>query len=177
MFTKKRLSCLVQMPQAAAVMAVMCLGALLFALVMEYGFGFEPCILCLWQRVPYVLAALFSAVAWFSKSRVWVKRFLILCLLCFSFETGLAVFHSGVERHWWSGTSGCAIEPMNETDPQSIREKLMHMAVARCDQISWMFLGLSMTNYNVAFSFGLLGFSGLVFWRFRDREATKASGR
>ena len=155
-FVEKCLS----LPLAAKLLFVTSLGSLVFALIMEYGFGLQPCILCLWQRVPYVVVAVLALGAglWRPYGRQSVIL-LSLCAAAFLAGMGLAIFHSGVELHWWTGTSGCAVEPLVGTSPDDVREALLRTVAPRCDQIAWTFLGLSMTNYNVAFSLALAFFS------------------
>ena len=38
------------------------LGALVMALIGQYAFGLEPCILCLYERVPWAAAAVVAAI-------------------------------------------------------------------------------------------------------------------
>ena len=42
--------------------------ALANAYIAEYGFGLEPCILCLYQRVPYAVAGVLGLAALFVPS-------------------------------------------------------------------------------------------------------------
>ncbi len=147
------------MPKAAAIILAASLFSLGFVFIMQYGFNYQPCILCLWQRVPYGLAIIFSLLCLIPGLRRHAPILLGLCALTFLIGAGLAVFHTGVERHWWLGTSGCAIAPLDGNSVEDLREQLLHMAVARCDQISWTFLGLSMTNYNIVWSLVLAAFS------------------
>jgi disulfide bond formation protein DsbB len=72
---------------------------------------------------------------------------------------GLAIFHTGVELHWWLGTSGCAVEPLNGASSADLREALLHTVTPRCDQIAWTILGFSMTNLNVGLSLALAFFA------------------
>ena len=48
---------ILSMLMAAQLLLAASLAALLFALVMQFGFGLEPCLLCLWQRVPFGVTA------------------------------------------------------------------------------------------------------------------------
>lgn len=137
-------------------------AALLFALVFQYGFGFDPCILCLWQRVPFVAAFLLAALSLAPGLRKVAPVFLALCAGAFLIGAGLALFHTGVERHWWLGTSGCAITPLNGATPADLRTALLGTPTAHCDEISWSFLGLSMANYNIPLSLLLGGFAALA---------------
>jgi disulfide bond formation protein DsbB len=146
------------MPKSAlALMAASALG-LIFAFVMQYGFHYEPCILCLWQRVPYVAVFVFAGLALIPSLRPYAHVLLGLCAIAFMIGAGLALFHTGVERHWWLGTSGCAITPLSGASVEDLRTQLLHTVVARCDEISWTLLGFSMANYNMALSLLLAAF-------------------
>jgi disulfide bond formation protein DsbB len=151
------------MPKLAILIFSATIFALLFVFTMQYGFDLQPCVLCLWQRVPMGLAAALSLAALLWKPYGnHTQVLLALCALAFIVETGLALFHTGVELHWWLGTSGCAIQPLNGNSAEDLRTQLLHTVVARCDQISWTFLGLSMANWNVPFSAMLAVFSGIA---------------
>ena len=147
------------MPRAAWALLAAAIAELGFALVMQYGFGYEPCVLCLWQRVPYGAAIAFAALASLPPCHPYARQLLGLCGIVFLAGAGLALFHTGVERHWWLGTSGCAVVPLNASSVEDLRTKLLQMTVARCDEISWRFLGLSMANWNIPDSLLLAGFS------------------
>ncbi|HEU0118508.1 MAG TPA: disulfide bond formation protein B [Alphaproteobacteria bacterium] len=156
------------MPTAAMVIAVAAILALAFVFILQYGFGVEPCILCLWQRVPYGVAIAASLVAWlwqpYSKQ---TQGLLALCALAFTVSTGLAIFHTGVEQHWWLGTNGCAVVPLHGASVEDLRTQLLHTVVAHCDQISWTFLGLSLANWNLPLSLALALFSFAALQRSR----------
>jgi disulfide bond formation protein DsbB len=150
------------MPKAARLIVIASVIALLFAFTMQYGFGLQPCVLCLWQRVPFGAALVLAGLACLKPLYPYARALLGFCALAFLAGTGLAVFHTGVELHWWLGTSGCALTPLNGNGVEDLRTQLLHMAVARCDQISWTFLGLSMANYNVVWSLALALFALLA---------------
>ena len=84
-------------PRAAWIILAAAVGALGFALVMQFGFGVKPCLLCLWQRVPFVVTGLLALTALVWKPydrRTQVILFLIAAV--FVVGTGLAIFHTGV---------------------------------------------------------------------------------
>jgi disulfide bond formation protein DsbB len=156
------------MPKTAWLIFAAAVGALLFVFTMQYGFDVRPCVLCLWQRAPFAVAggAALIACLW-RPYKTQTHILLLICAAAFAVGAGLAIFHTGVELHWWLGTSGCAIQPLNAASVEDLRTALLHTVVARCDQISWTFLGLSMANWNVPLSTGLAGFSFLAAMRAR----------
>lgn len=158
-FRRAGITDIFEMPQAARLVLFASALALAFALTMQLGLHFEPCILCLWQRAPFAIAILLSATALIPGLRPQASALLNLCSLAFLIGAGLAVFHTGVEQHWWLGTSGCAITPLKGASAGDLRQQLLHTVVARCDQVNWTFLKLSMANWNVLYSLSLAAFS------------------
>ncbi len=129
------------------------------ALTAEVAFGLEPCILCIYQRIPFAGAALISllGIALYKKNKVFAAPLVGLCGLLFLANSAIALYHSGIERHWWrSAFEGCAVPNMGD-DPQSMLENILSAPTARCDEIPWAdpIFGLSMANYNVVLCFGL----------------------
>lgn len=136
--------------------------SLMTALIAQYVFGLQPCPLCLYQRVPYVLTALLGigglALLYRHEGTRFSAPLTALCGFIFLAESAIAFYHSGVERHWWkSFLEGCAAD----FDPGKSAADLMALfdnkPAVRCDAIPWAdpFFGLSMANYNAALSLGL----------------------
>lgn len=143
---------------ALRLLALAALGSLLFVYVAEYGFDLQPCYLCLWQRGPYFALLAITIGVLLRPTDKMIALAIAFAAVALASGLGLAVFHSGVERHWWAGTEQCALRPLNGGGELSLREQLLQTPVARCDQISWSLFGLSMTNYNALLSLGLLGY-------------------
>jgi disulfide bond formation protein DsbB len=90
-------------PARTAPLAIAILGAatLIGAWIFQYGFGLQPCPLCLEQRYAYYfaipLAGLLAAGVSFGASRkVLVLGFLAIAGLM-AWNAGLGAYHSGVE--------------------------------------------------------------------------------
>jgi disulfide bond formation protein DsbB len=126
--------------------------ALAGALVGQYGFDLHPCELCIYQRIPFVLICMIGVVIILKPS--WVKPLTILSSALFFINTCIAFYHSGVERKWWAGLSGCSTPDMSGSI-EDVLKRIQETSVVRCDEIPWDFLGLSMANYNVVYCLGL----------------------
>ncbi|MBC7953655.1 MAG: disulfide bond formation protein B [Rhodospirillaceae bacterium] len=128
--------------------------ALATAYVAQYGFGLRPCVLCLAQRVPFALAGILAALALLGPVGERVRRGLIvLAGLAFLVNSGIAVYHVGVEQKWW--VSSCV---PTESGPVSVTDMAALMAKpveARCDEPAWQWNGITMAAMNIAFSGGL----------------------
>lgn len=122
-------------------------AALFFgALIFQFGFGVEPCAMCYWQRWPHRLGIVIGAVGGFIPKPLiaWAGA------LNMAVSTGLAAFHSGVERHWWDGPASCTSRGMDLLNSDcGLLDPNCGAPIVLCDEISWQFLGLSMANYNV----------------------------
>ena len=148
-----------QMPRhlapAIAVASAIILSA---AYISQYGFGLKPCILCLYQRVPYTLNITLGILAFLASFRYPRLATLVIYLAALSFLTGAAIagFHVGVEQGWWKGLPSCGgdIMPQN-VSVEELRQAMMHQAIVRCDQPAWVLFGISMAGYNFAMSLAL----------------------
>lgn len=136
-------------------------GAFLF----QYVGGLAPCELCLAQRYPYgvtialsILALLFARGAGRGRGRA---ALLLLCALAFAIGAGIAVFHVGVEHHWWEGTAACTGNGSAAAagSLEALRAQIMSQPIVRCDKIAWSLFGLSLAGYNVLISIALAAFS------------------
>ena len=126
-------------------------GMLMAAYIAQYGFGLEPCELCLFQRIPYAVAIGLGVI---SLAVAAPRALLGLIGLCFLTGMGLAIFHVGVEQHWWQGLSSCSAK-LDASDIEKLREQIINGPRARCDDIAWQMFGISMAGYNALASAGL----------------------
>ncbi len=144
-----------------------------FALVSQYGFGFAPCVLCLWQRLPYALIALLALIS-LALNPKYTPWFLGAIAALYLTEAGLAFFHIGVQAGWWEGTRGCGFQA-TAGDIQALYEQIKNAPIARCNEVKWRLFGFSMAAYNFAIALGLTAFTVLqalvqrVWWTDRPQ--------
>lgn len=118
-------------------------SALAVAYLLQYGFGFEPCQLCFWQRYPYMAAIAVAVVGVISR---YVRLALLALVLLFLIGAGIAVYHVGVEQGVWALPAGCATVD-GATSVAELRAQLATQAPA-CDQVTVSLLGLSLSAWN-----------------------------
>jgi len=158
------------------IMIIMSIISLASAYTAEYGVGLQPCILCLYQRIPFALAVLISGFGLIATRKGWMKdkKPAIITLavnagLMFA-NSAIAFYHTGVERHWWvSAIEGCKVP--REFTPGNFMEAIIHAPAVPCDVIPWQdpILGLSIANINVGYSAGLGVFCVLAIYFIRRR--------
>jgi disulfide bond formation protein DsbB len=148
--------------------AVFSAAALGMAFISQYAYGLHPCILCIYQRVPYALIILFGVLglAFSRSSPRAVHLFTGLTALTFLANAIIAFYHTGVERKWWTSfLEGCSV-PSLEGNITDVLAQIAATPVVRCDEIPWTdpVIGLSMANYNVLFCL-VLALAAFIAWR------------
>ena len=134
-------------------------GALGLAYTAEHAFGLEPCALCIYQRVPYVIAGVLAAVALgLSADRRSQARLVGLCGGVFLVGLGLAAYHVGVEQHWWASPV-CGGSPAADMTLEEMQAELTAKPSRPCDRVDWTLFGLSIAGYNGIASLGFAAFS------------------
>ena len=91
-----------------ALILAVSLAALAAAFAGQYLVGLEPCVLCLWQRVPFAAAAVIAGIGLLAPVAGGQSLLLAgLTAVIFALGGALAFYHVGVQQHWWSSLAGC----------------------------------------------------------------------
>lgn len=133
------------------------------ALLSQFGFGFHPCEMCLYQRIPYSVVALLGLwvlLGTFSHSKVRVV--LWIALLLWLIEAGLAFYHVGIEEGWWESATGCTNNSAAGASVDDIRAAIMKGPLVSCKDVALRVLGLSMAGWNVLYALGLAVVAGVA---------------
>ena len=129
-----------------------CQISLLSALVVFLAYIVEvfakvpPCELCIYQRIPYFLVVFFGVIFFILKKKT---VFLFLTLILFIINFLLSFFHSLVERGFVNYNSSCTSNNNNFEDIESLRKSLENTPIAKCDEIIFSVMGLSLANINL----------------------------
>lgn len=146
------------------------MGALAGAYIAQYGFAMKPCILCLYQRVPYfvILALAFPALFLARKAQAIL---LILCAIAAFSDVGIAAYHVAVEQKLIVQETSCAEDVAPSNSIEELRAQLMGTPHVACDKPQFVFLGISMAGWNLLYSLGLALFI-LLFLRKNNNSET-----
>ena len=136
------------------------------ALGFEHLGGLAPCVLCMDQRYAH-LAALVAGLAAAATSGGMAGRiFLALGLGALVAGAGIAIFHVGVEQHWWRGTEACGSALAASGDVDALLAQIQAAPVVRCDAVAWSLFGISMAGWNALASLAAAGILAFVAdWR------------
>src|SRR5258705_12907901 len=148
---------------AAIVVALGAMATLLGAWFFQYALGYDPCPLCLQQRIPYYitipLAVIVAYGALKGAPHRWLALGLALIALTMLVGAGLGLYHAGVEWKWWAGPTTCGT--VSELGSGNLLERVQTTRVVRCDEAAWRFLGISLAGYNVLIALALAGIAAL----------------
>ncbi len=146
------------------IMPLVMAGVSAFALSMAYSAQYivrlDPCILCIIQRVPYMIIIVLGLLAFMLSFQCKKCAAPLIGLIGLTFLTNslIAFYHTGVEQHWWKSIlEGCAVPDMIGDMDQILASIQGRTEAAPCDVIPWSdpILDFSMANYNIVFCLGL----------------------
>jgi disulfide bond formation protein DsbB len=145
----------------------------------QYALGYQPCHLCLQERIPYyiaIVAALAAGLVMRNGETGAVPLALIgVCALAFAVNAGLSGFHAGVEYKWWPGPSTCTGGGLVSNSLDALTSELNSgQRIPQCDNAAWTLFGISLAGYNMLISLGLLILSLLPFARLHAMREVKA---
>lgn len=157
-------------------LALMSVAALGVALVGERFFAIDPCILCLYQRIPYIIVAAVATAALILRLSPWLRQVAIfVCALVLIAGAALAFYSVGVEERWWAGVPGCEGTIPTIASPQDLQDLLKQPAggLRACTDNVWRLFGLSLAAYNVVLQLAAAATAVVVprlaWWNRSDR--------
>ena len=127
--------------------------------------GFKPCELCFLERYAFYAGAPIAALtAWLaSRSAHGVARALFVVIaLIFLANVGLAVYHVGVEQHWWQGPTACTGSLSGPVDVNDLAKAVNAEPVVPCDVVPLRILGLSLAGWDVVVSAAMAIYAALA---------------
>ena len=124
----------------------LCLLTIVFAYIVEIFAKVPPCKLCIYQRIPYLIIIFLGFAFLIFKKEI---IFIYLSLLIFFINFFISIFHSLVERGFVNYSSSCTSNNNNFEDIESLRQSLENTPIAKCDEIIFSVMGLSLANINL----------------------------
>ena len=123
---------------------------LMSAFFIEYVLGYQPCNLCILERIPYVIAIVIILLNY--KFSQFEKIFLVLLVIVFLTATILSVYHFGIEQGFIEESLVCDLKNGSEaTSKEEILKQSQEQKVS-CKDVTFKIFGLSLTTYNIVIS-------------------------
>ena len=138
--------------------------ALISAYFIEYVLGYQPCNLCLYERVPYFLAILILLVNF--KYTKLEKHFIFFLIIIFFIATLLSLYHLGIEQGLIEESLLCNLEKgTNIIDKNEILKQLQQKIIS-CKDVTFKIFGLSLTSYNILMSLLISVGTGKIYFKY-----------
>ena len=115
----------------------------------QYLLGYQPCNLCIIERIPYILTIIILILNYkFKKDQTFYS---ILLLLVFSFSFLISVYHFGIERGFLEESTVCVSKNVDLITKDEILKSLQEVNIS-CKDVTFKIFGLSLTTYNMIIS-------------------------
>jgi|TARA_B110000003_G_scaffold234628_1_gene238433 disulfide bond formation protein DsbB len=142
--------------------------ALFAAYFIQYVLGHQPCNLCLFERVPYILTIIIIIISFiFNK---YEKIYLALLSIIFISATLISFYHFGIEQGFIKESLVCNLDSLNDNlTAEDILNQLKEKTIS-CKDVTFKILGLSLATINTIISFLL---SVIMLKKFYNYEKNK----
>lgn len=144
---------------AALVVLVVALATIAGAWGFELIGKYQPCALCLQERVPYYIGvplALVAVVGAFAGADRLSRLLLLVLAAVFLWSAYKGVYHAGVEWKWWEGPTTCGVVNTADRPVGTTLLDQLNFHPPSCTEATWRFpnaeWGLSFAGWNAAIS-------------------------
>ena len=125
------------------------LFSILTALFIEFFLGYQPCKLCIYQRIPYLVSIFITFLGInYSKNSIW----LYILLIVFFSSILLSGYHFGIEQEIFKEFSGCTSDSLDIIDKNKLLE-ILNSKVNSCKNVDFTIFSLSLAAINLLLSF------------------------
>ena len=124
--------------------------SIISAFFIEYALGYQPCNLCLIQRIPYLLCLILIILNYYQKKN---EKFIILLLiLSFSFSFLISFYHFGIEQGFFEESTVCKMKNTSDIISKEELLKQLQLKTVSCKDVTFRILGFSLTTFNMFIS-------------------------
>ena len=124
--------------------------SIISAIIIEHVLDHQPCNLCLYERIPYILSALLIAKIFFFKK--YEKITLLILFLIFMISALLAFYHFGIEQGFFDESFVCNVESQLKILSKENLLKELNKNIVSCKDVTFRILGLSLAAINTILS-------------------------
>ena len=134
---------------AYTTLAVVSLGLIGIALLLQHFVGLDPCPLCIFQRIAYFALALFALIAAWLSPRASSRWFGGLALLSAVTGAGIAGWHVWLQVNPQAMSCGPGLATMLENFPLTEVLPKVFRGSGDCADSAWTLLGLSIAEWSL----------------------------
>ena len=142
--------------------------SLISAYLIEYVLGYQPCNLCLIERVPYGLSIILITTILILKKNE--KFFILLLIMTFVFSFAISFYHYGIEQGFFQESSVCAIKNFSENITKEDVLKQFEEKTVSCKDVTFSIFGLSLASINIVISLLLIIILLKIYFRYEKNK-------
>ena len=128
---------------------LLCLTSICYAFFVEYILGYKPCILCKYQRAPYILALIIGLIGFLKPSN---ERVIFFIFLTFLISMTLSGYHVGIEQELYQSFFNCSDDNLSILEEGKLLESL-NVINPDCRNVNFGVFGVSLATINFVLSF------------------------
>ena len=130
--------------------------SIISALYIEYILQYEPCKLCIYQRLPYIAAIFISFIGFNYSSN---DKILIILIMIFTLSAIISGYHFGIENNLIQEISSCTNNSLDISNKSNLLESLNKSMPVDCKDATFKILGISLAAINTILSILIFTFS------------------
>ena len=130
--------------------------SIISALYIEYILNYEPCRLCIYQRLPYLAAIFVSLIGFFYLRN---DKVLIIIIIIFTISVIISGYHFGIENSLIKEISSCTNKSLDVSNKSKLLETLNKSMPIDCKDTTFKIFGVSLAAINTIFSILIVIFS------------------
>ena len=131
------------------ILFVISLSALVSAYITQYLLGYQPCNLCLIERIPYILCLIIVILNFKFKENQ--NFFSVLLFLIFLFSLLISIYHFGIEQGLVPESDTCKYNNSLLLTKDDILKSFQEITIS-CKDVALKIFGFSLTSYNILVS-------------------------
>ena len=136
--------------------------ALVSVYFIQYSLGYQPCKLCIYERIPYFISIFLLTVILLNPK--YQKITLLILFIVFLCGVFLSFYHFGIEQGFFIESFFCESKSLSKSlSKEQLLEQLKQTNVS-CKDVSFTILGLSLATINMVLSF-ILSLVFLILFR------------
>ena len=138
---------------------LLCVSSIFYAFFVEYILGYKPCILCKYQRVPYILGLIIGLFGFLKPSNTKISIYLFFTFLI---SMTLSGYHVGIEQELYQSMLNCSDDNLSILEEGKLLESLS-VINPDCRNVNFAVFGVSLATINFVLSFVISSFSYYLY--------------
>ena len=133
---------------------IVSLIAIISAYYIEYILGYQPCNLCLLERIPYALSLIVLLINYIFKQND--KYIIIFLIFTFAFSLIISIYHFGIEQGFIQESLICNLKEGVDILTKEDLLKELNKKTVSCKDVTFLIFGISLTTINMLLSLSLI---------------------